>query len=101
MSTVLKGTELRDALHRLGSGWVVVDERALLKRWTFDDFAGPLAFTNRVGALAEAQDHHPDIVLGWGRVELTLTSHDSGGVTERDLRLATAIDGLGLTTPSG
>lgn len=100
-STVLRGPALRDALEELGSGWVIVDEKALHKRWAFEDFAGALAFVNEVGAAAEARNHHPDIALGWGKVELTLTTHDSGGVTARDLGLARAIEALSAAPAAG
>ena len=72
-------------------GW----ERAgteIRKEWIFDSFKAAMAFANRVADLAEAQDHHPDILVQYSRVTLTLTSHDSGGLTERDFRLATKID---------
>lgn len=93
MSKTLRGEALGEALGGL-PGWGAIDEKALHKRWTFDDFAGALAFVNRVGALAESRNHHPDVTFGWGRVELLLTTHDSGGITARDLALAQAIDGL-------
>jgi 4a-hydroxytetrahydrobiopterin dehydratase len=73
----------------------MVEEHALTKRWTFDDFASALAFVVRVGAVAEAQQHHPDVAFGWGRAELTLTTHDACGLTAQDLQLAAAIDALG------
>jgi 4a-hydroxytetrahydrobiopterin dehydratase len=93
-SSTLRGTALRDTLDQLGSGWVAVEETSLVKRWTFEDFAQALAFVNKVGALAEQKNHHPDIAFGWGKAELTLTTHDSGGITSRDVALATAIDQL-------
>jgi 4a-hydroxytetrahydrobiopterin dehydratase len=61
---------------------------------TFADFAAALAWVNRVGALAEAQNHHPDIAISWNRVTLTLTTHSAGGLTSKDLDLAAAIDAL-------
>lgn len=66
----------------------------LKKRFTFPNFAAALAFVNQVGALAESADHHPDITLGWGYAELTLTTHDRGGITDVDIALATNIDAL-------
>ena len=69
---------------------------------TFDtgDFATGLALTNRIGEVAEAANHHPDVLLTYPSVGVTLTSHDVGGVTARDLRLAHAISehaaGLGV-----
>jgi 4a-hydroxytetrahydrobiopterin dehydratase len=75
-------------------GWRVVEGHHLEKEWDFPDFAQALAFTNRVGALAEEQNHHPDILLQWGKVQLTLRSHDVNAITGRDFRLAAAIDAL-------
>lgn len=67
---------------------------AILREWTFEDFPAALAFINRVGELAEAADHHPDIFNSWNRVRLRLTTHDAGGLTDRDFELASRIDGL-------
>jgi 4a-hydroxytetrahydrobiopterin dehydratase len=58
------------------------------------DFDGALRFVNAVAAAANAQDHHPDIGISWNRVTLTLSSHDAGGLTARDFRLAETIDQL-------
>ena len=58
------------------------------------DFAGALRFVNAVGAAAEAANHHPDIDIRWNTVHLTLSTHDSGGLTLLDLALASAIDRL-------
>ena len=67
---------------------------ALTKRFTFADFAEAFAFLTRVAAHAEAVDHHPEFTSVWNRVDFRLTSHDAGRVTERDVALAKAIDGL-------
>ncbi len=65
------------------------------------DFASALALVDRIGAIAEEQQHHPDLDLRWGRVHVVTSSHDTGGITERDVRLATAVNellgSLGLT----
>jgi len=66
--------------------------KAIEREFTFDDFLKAIHFVNRVAALAEDANHHPDIVINFNKVKLTLTSHDSGGVTQRDIRLATAIN---------
>lgn len=68
---------------------------AIVRTWTFEDFPAALAFINRVGALAEASNHHPDISNSWATVTLRLTTHDAGGLTERDFDLARRIDALG------
>jgi len=67
---------------------------AITRSWEFEDFVGALAFINKVGALAEAMNHHPDIVNSWNKVTLTLTTHDRGGLTELDFELAKKIDAL-------
>ena len=67
---------------------------AIARSWEFEDFPQALAFINQVGALAEAMNHHPDIVNSWNKVTLTLTTHDRGGLTELDFELAKKIDAL-------
>lgn len=71
------------------------DGKAIRRTWTFDDFPPALAFINRVGELAEAANHHPDIYNSWATVRLRLTTHDAGGLTDRDFDLAKRIDALG------
>ncbi len=67
---------------------------AIERSWTFHDFSEALAFINKVGALAEAMNHHPDIANSWATVRLTLTTHDKGGLTTLDFDLAKKINGL-------
>ncbi len=69
--------------------------KAITRTWTFEDFPAALAFINRVGGLAEAANHHPDIFNSWATVRLSLTTHDAGGLTNRDFDLARKIDRLG------
>lgn len=76
----------------LGGGWRVVDEHHLEKAYAFDDFRQALDFTNRVGEIAEAEGHHPDVHLGWGRVTLTIWTHKIDGLTESDFILAARAD---------
>ena len=76
-------------------GWTLAsDGKALERSYRFKDFAEAFAFLTRVAAHAEAVDHHPEFTSVWNRVEFRLTSHDAGGVTQRDLALAEAIDRL-------
>jgi len=77
------------------AGWERKGPEALAKRFAFPDFAAALAFTVRVGCMAEKRDHHPDIELGWGRVRVAWSTHDAGGVTQLDLDAAAATDMLG------
>ena len=72
--------------------WTIIDQHHLGKTYRFPDFATALAFVNRVGALAEAEDHHPDIELGWGRVALKIWTHSIGGLSRNDFILAAKID---------
>src|ERR1044072_8034669 len=90
----LKGRELTELLDMLGGGWLVVDEHHLEKEYRFKDFRSALAFTNRVGELAESQGHHPDIHLSWGRVRLTVWTHKIDGLTESDFILAAKADSV-------
>jgi len=90
----LKGEELTDLLNDLGVGWRVVAEHHLEKEYSFKDFRTALAFTNRVGELAESQGHHPDIGLSWGKVKLVIWTHKVDGLTESDFILAARADML-------
>lgn len=73
------------------SGWKVSNGK-LARRYEFQNFADALSFVNKVGELADAADHHPDIRLGWGYAEFEITTHDRGGITDHDLDLAKKID---------
>ena len=89
---ILNTDDLSAALKTL-DGWSV-DGKYLKRRWKFDDFAQSLAFVNSVGTLAETADHHPDITFGYGYAELSLTTHDRGGITDVDIALAAKIDNI-------
>jgi len=90
----LKGKALKDLEQKLGNGWKAVNEHHLEKEFKFKDFKAALAFTNRVGDLAEGQGHHPDIYLAWGKVRITLWTHKIDGLTETDFVFAAKIDRL-------
>jgi len=80
-------------------GWSRSDDGvALTRTYRFKDFAEAFAFLTRVAAHAEAVDHHPEFTSVWNRVDFRLTTHDSGGVTARDVELARAIDTLAPAT---
>ncbi len=80
------------------SNWEEVDytdnQKALRKRFEFNNFAESLEFVNKVGAVAEDMNHHPDISLGWGFAEITTTTHDQKKVTDKDHELARVIDAI-------
>lgn len=73
--------------------WTVRDN-TITGTFRFEDFAEALGFVTRVGVAAERIFHHPDIDIRWNQVTLSLTSHDVGGLTERDTELAAEIDGF-------
>ncbi len=74
-------------------GWEYTNN-ALERVFTFADFAAALAFINKVGALAEELNHHPDISNSYNKVTLRLSTHDAGGVTEKDIELAKRINAI-------
>jgi 4a-hydroxytetrahydrobiopterin dehydratase len=87
---VLGADDLADPLRR---GWRLEDGK-LVKSFTFPDFVSAVAFVDRLTVVAEAHNHHPDLFVAWGKVNVQLWSHDSGGITARDVRLAHALDEL-------
>jgi 4a-hydroxytetrahydrobiopterin dehydratase len=84
----LKALRVRELLKDLGQGWSLNARGHLERRYTFQDFAQALAFTNKVGAVAEAEGHHPDLYLTYGKCKLEIWSHKMKGLTERDFILA-------------
>jgi 4a-hydroxytetrahydrobiopterin dehydratase len=92
----LKGDKLAEIHRQLSepAQWKIVNEHHIARACKFPDFKSALAFVNRVGELAEEQGHHPDILLGWGKVEVTLWTHAVDGLTESDFILAAKIDQL-------
>lgn len=76
-------------------GWEILpDGKWLARRFRFKNFLEALDFVNRAGAIAEAENHHPDIELGWGYANFRLQTHDVGGLHENDFVLAAKINGL-------
>ncbi len=76
---------------RIINDWELANNH-LQKIFTFKDFSEALAFTNKVGEIAEKQNHHPDIHLAWGKVVVETWTHSADGITEKDFMLASAID---------
>src|SRR5450759_3217883 len=74
--------------------WDVPNGHHLFRVFRFPDFKQALDFVNRVGAVAEEQGHHPDILLAWGKAEITLWTHKIDGLTESDFIMAAKIDKL-------
>ena len=89
----LQGAELL-SLQQQVPHWNVVKEHHVTRTFTFPDFKEALAFVNRVGEVAESQGHHPDILLAWGKAEITLWTHKIDGLTRSDFIMAAKIDQL-------
>ena len=88
----LSGDELDRWADELGNDWQVIDGHHLTKRYSFDDFQAALDFTNRLGELAEEVDHHPEICLTWGRVDVTIYTHKIDGLADADFIWAAKAD---------
>ena len=88
----LKGQDLKALYAKLDQGWQVISEHHLEKEDLFQDFKEALDFTVKIGALSEAEGHHPDIYLAWGKVKITLWTHKIDGLSESDFILAAKID---------
>ncbi|MHC5023637.1 MAG: 4a-hydroxytetrahydrobiopterin dehydratase [Planctomycetota bacterium] len=79
------------------SEWSLAGD-ALQRTFGFDDFVSAMAFVNRVAELAEEMQHHPDIMIRYRKVTLTLSTHDAGGLTDLDFQFAQATDGCHVVT---
>jgi 4a-hydroxytetrahydrobiopterin dehydratase len=90
MGTALSPNDVRGALSKL-PGWNE-NGKAIERRFEFPDFVAAMKLVNRVAEAAEQANHHPDIAISYNKVTLSLTSHDSGGVTERDITMASRIN---------
>jgi 4a-hydroxytetrahydrobiopterin dehydratase len=89
----LAGKEL-EALAKQVPEWKVVNGHHIARKFAFPDFRQALEFVNKVGEIAEQQGHHPDILLSWGKAEITTWTHKIDGLTESDFILAAKIDKL-------
>src|SRR5258706_8469570 len=88
----LSDDDIRVAVEQM-SGWSL-EEGELVKTFAFSTFPDGIAFVNRVADLAEDAGHHPDIIIKYSRVTLRLSTHDEGGITDKDFRLARRVDAL-------
>lgn len=87
---LLPPDEIKKKIERL-PGWELQDKE-IQKRFRFDDFLSAIDFVNRIAPIAEAADHHPDIVINYNKVLLKLTTHSAGGLTGNDFNLAQEIE---------
>lgn len=88
----LKGSQLLAFYQKLKPGWTIIEEHHLEKEYLFPDFCTALVFTNKIGALAEEEGHHPDILLSYGKVKIQLWTHKIDGLSENDFILAAKCD---------
>jgi 4a-hydroxytetrahydrobiopterin dehydratase len=90
----LEGARLRELERELGGGWKIVQDHHLEKEFRFKNFRAAMDFAVAIGELAERQGHHPDILIGWGKVKVTLFTHAIGGLHDNDFILASKIDAM-------
>jgi 4a-hydroxytetrahydrobiopterin dehydratase len=92
--TPLSDVEIDERLAGAGE-WRKGEDQSIVRDLAFPDFAASIAFVDRVAAVAETANHHPDILVhGWNKVRLTLSTHSAGGLTDADFQLARQIDEL-------
>jgi|TARA_Y100000310_G_scaffold224384_1_gene226200 4a-hydroxytetrahydrobiopterin dehydratase len=90
----LKGAELDQLRDQIDDGWEIIDEHHLSRSFKFKNFAAALGYVNRVGEMADEQQHHPDIYLAWGKVRVEVWTHKIDGLTESDFIFAARADQL-------
>lgn len=88
----LQGEFVARLKEELDPAWEVVEEKKLRRLYRFPNFVEGLQFVNEVGEIAEKEGHHPDLLLSWGKVEVTLFTHSIGGLSENDFILAAKIE---------
>ncbi len=88
----LSGEPLEALSRELDQGWSIIDEHHLERGYTFKNFMDALEFTIKLGELADAADHHPEICLSWGSARVTIWTHAIGGLSEADFVLAAKAD---------
>lgn len=96
MASLLKPEQLEGKLEELPRDWTVVTGNSLVKAFIFDNFSSGVGFVVKVGELADSADHHPDVRLSWGKVEITLSTHEESGLTQKDFDLAKSIESIKL-----
>ena len=88
----LTGDVIKISLRMLEEGWTVVEDRYLEKEYLFPDFRTALQFANQIGEVAEAECHHPDLYLSYGKLKVQLSTHKIKGLSENDFILASKCD---------
>lgn len=90
----LNADDIQGFLNNLNEDWKIKDNKQIERTFKFKDFKEALEFTNKVGAIAEAEEHHPDLSLTWGKVIVTLWTHKINGLHANDFILAAKIDSI-------
>ncbi|MEN9560852.1 MAG: hypothetical protein RIQ56_125 [Candidatus Parcubacteria bacterium] len=88
----LNETEAKVLMAQIPNWQLASDAKSIARSFDFKNFSDALAFTNKVGAIAESEGHHPDISLGWGKVHIELTTHAIKGLSENDFIVAAKVD---------
>lgn len=92
----LKGESLAALYEQLDGHWKIIEERHLEKEYIFVNFQEALDFTNKIGEIAEQEDHHPDIFLAYGKVKIQIWTHKINGLSESDFILAAKYNNIKL-----
>ncbi len=90
----LKKDEITSLLSKVKNGWQVVDDKKLRNNYPFENFKKGMVFVQNIAVLAEQEQHHPDICIHYSNVEVELTTHAIGGLSENDFIMAAKIDNL-------
>ena len=90
----LSASEVREFRSEINSSWIVVEGHHLEREFEFPNFREALSFANQVGEIAEAEGHHPDLYLTWGKLRVQIWTHKIDGLTESDFILAAKLDQL-------
>lgn len=88
----LRGVELQHYMSQLASGWQVIDEQYLEKKYAFPNFKTAFHFAELIARIAEKEDHHPTITISWGQVRLKIYTHKIQGLSENDFIIASKCD---------
>jgi len=90
----LEGEELKNLMNEIEDEWELIEDKKIIRKFSFDDFAEALDFVNKVGDIAEEKGHHPDIELGWGRAKVSFMTHKIDGLSRNDFIMASLVDEL-------
>lgn len=93
---ILTEEEIESLKPSISESWKIIEDLELSREYTFKDFKSAMAFANAIAELAEIEGHHPDLEIGWGYVEVFLTTHKIGGLSRNDFVMAAKIDKLSM-----